>query len=97
MFQTCPLKLISMLSKFLQNEEQMRVNIGKKLKTASLNSRFVGFKKEECTSTSHFKKILKPKDLKLLLTYEFTHQQPQGCFTSLKKNYSMEKVVFVSH
>ena len=40
-----------MLSKFLQNQEQMRLNFGKKLKTASLNSRFTGFKKEECTST----------------------------------------------
>ena len=37
--------------KFLQNQEQMRLNIGKKLKTASLNSRFTGSKKEECTST----------------------------------------------
>ena len=35
--QTCPLKLTSMLSKFLQNQEQMRLNIGKKLKTASLD------------------------------------------------------------
>ena len=30
--------------KFLQNQEQMRLNIGKKLKTASLNSRFTGCK-----------------------------------------------------
>ena len=50
-FQTCPLKLTSMLSKVLQNQEQMRLNIGKKLKTASLNSRFTGSKKKECTST----------------------------------------------
>ena len=28
--------------KFLQSQEQMRLNIGKKLKTASLNSRFTG-------------------------------------------------------
>ena len=40
-----------MLSKVLQNQEQMRLNIGKKLKTASLDSRFTGSKKEECTST----------------------------------------------
>ena len=46
-----PLKLTSMLSKILQNREQMRLNIGKKLKTASLNSRFTGSKKEECTWT----------------------------------------------
>ena len=38
MFQTCRLKLTSMLSKFLQNQEQMRLNIGKKLKTASKGS-----------------------------------------------------------
>ena len=40
-----------MLSKVLQNQEQMRLNIGKKLKTASFDSRFTGSKKEECTST----------------------------------------------
>ena len=50
-FQTCPLKPTSMLSKFLQNQKQMRLNIGKKLKTASLNSRFTGCKKEEYTLT----------------------------------------------
>ena len=36
--------------KSLQNQEQMRLNIGKKLKTASLDSRFTGSKKEKCTS-----------------------------------------------
>ena len=51
MFQTCPLKLTWMLSKVLQNQEQMRLNIGKKLKPVSLNSRFTGSKKEECTLT----------------------------------------------
>ena len=51
MFQTCALKLTSMLSKFLQNQEQMRLSTGKKLKTASLDSRFTGSKKEEFTST----------------------------------------------
>ena len=51
-FQTCPLKLRSMLSKLLQNQQHMRLNIGKKLKTASLNSRLTGSKKKECTSTS---------------------------------------------
>ena len=45
--QTCPLKLTSMLSKFLQSQEQIRLNIGKKLKTASLNSIFTGCEKEE--------------------------------------------------
>ena len=64
MFQTCPLKLTSMLSKFLQNQEQMRLNIGKNLKTASLNSGFTGSKKEECTSTRSLLKnfeTLRPK------------------------------------
>ena len=64
MFQTCQLKLTSMLSNFLQNQEQMRRNIGKKLKTASLNSRFTGSKKEECTSTCSVLKnfeTLRPK------------------------------------
>ena len=47
-----------MLSKFLKNQEQMRLNIGKKLKTASLDSRFTGSKQEECTSTCS---VLKPE------------------------------------
>ena len=53
-----------MLSKFLQNQEQMRLNIGKKLKTASLNLRFTGSKQEEWTSTSSLLKnfeTLRPK------------------------------------
>ena len=36
----------------------MRLKIGKKLKTAGLNSRFTGAKKEQCTSTSTLLKIL---------------------------------------
>ena len=51
-----------MLSKFLQNQEQMRLNIGKKLKTASLNSRFTGSKKEECTSTCSLLKNFKKEE-----------------------------------
>ena len=47
-------------------------NIGKKLKTASLDSRFTGSKKEEFTSTCLLLKNFEPKDPKLLLTYEFT-------------------------
>ena len=37
--------------KIFTNQDQMRPNIGKNLKTASLNSRFTGSKKEERTST----------------------------------------------
>ena len=37
--------------KIFTNQKQMRLNIGKKLKTASLNSRFTESKKEECTSS----------------------------------------------
>ena len=74
-----------MLSKFLQNQEHMRLNIGKKLKIASLNSRFTGSKQEECASTCSILKVLKPKDLELLLTYKIILQQPQGRFRSLKK------------
>ena len=71
-----------MLSEFLQNQEQMRLNTGKKLKTASLNPRFTGSKKEECTSICS---VLKPKDLKLLLACECTYLQSQGHLTSFKK------------
>ena len=63
----------------------MKLNIDTKLKTASLNPRFTDSKKESVLWLAYFWKILKPKDLKLLLTYEFTHQQPQGRFTLFKK------------
>ena len=59
MFQTFSLKLTSMLSKFLQNQEQMRLNIGKK-KTQDLP-----VLKRKCTSTCSLLKIfetLRPKD-----------------------------------
>ena len=85
-----------MLSKFLQNEEQMRLNIGKKLKTANLDSRFTSFKKEKCTWTCSLLKNLKPKDLKLLSTYEFTHQQPQRRLTSFEK-ITVWKKLFLFH
>ena len=42
-----PAKIDIDVLKILQNQEQMRLNIGKKLKTASFNSRFTGSKKEE--------------------------------------------------
>ena len=38
----------------------MRLKIGKKLKTASLDSRFTGSKQEQCSLTSPLLKILKP-------------------------------------
>ena len=89
---------IDALNKVLQNLEQMRLNIGKKLKTASLDSRFTGSKKEVYLDLLTFEKFWNlNKHLELLLTYEFTHQQPQGRFTSFKKNYSMKKVVLISH
>ena len=40
--------------KFLQNQEQMIMNIGKKLKTASLNSRFTGSEKKSLLQLAHF-------------------------------------------
>ena len=43
----------------------MRLNIGKKLKTASLNSRFTGFKKEECTLTCSLLKVFETYRLKV--------------------------------
>ena len=50
---------IDALNKVLQNQEQVRLNIGKKLKTASLDSRFSGSKKEECASTCSLLKSFK--------------------------------------
>ena len=47
--------------KLLKDQKQMRLNIGQKLKTASLNSRFTGFKKKSVLRLAHFWKILKPK------------------------------------
>ena len=42
---------IDALKSFTKSRTNETENIGKKLKTASLNSRFIGSKKEECTST----------------------------------------------
>ena len=42
-------------------------------------------KRKSVLRLEHFRKILKPKDLELLLTYEFTNQQPQGRFTLFEK------------
>ena len=72
--------------KIFQNQKQMRLNTGKKLKTASLNSQFTGSKKEECSSTCS---ILKLKDLKLLLIY----QLPQWRFTSFKNIIVWKKLL----
>ena len=46
MLQTWPLKLTSMLSKFLKNQEQKEAENRQKIKTDSLNSKFTGSKKE---------------------------------------------------
>ena len=72
-----------MFSKIFQNQEQMRLKIGKKLNTPSLNSRFTGSKKEECTSTRSLLKTFETKSYRSHI--KFTHQQPQGRFTSFKK------------
>ena len=37
--------------KHVKNQEQMRIKIGKKFKTASLNSKFNGSKNKKCTFT----------------------------------------------
>ena len=75
--------------KIFKNQEQMRLNIGKKLKTASLNSRFTGCKKEKRIDLLTFENFL-------VLRYKFTHQQPQGCFTSFKKIVLWKKL-FLFH
>ena len=43
--------------KIFTKSEQMRLNIGKKLKTASLNSRFTGSKKEVYFDLISFEKF----------------------------------------
>ena len=89
MLQPWPLNLTSRLSKFFKNQEKMRLKIGKKLKTASLNSTFTGFKKEECTLSCSLLKNFEASSY--LLTYKFTHQQPQKRFTSFKKIVEAKK------
>ena len=51
--------------KIFTKSEQMRLNIGKKLKTASLNSKFTGSKKEECTSICSLLKIFETEKRKV--------------------------------
>ena len=43
--------------KLKKHQEQMRLKIGKKLKTASRNFRFTGSNKEQCSSTCSLLKI----------------------------------------
>ena len=52
-----PAKIDIDASKFLQNQEQIRPNTGKKLKTASHNSRFTGLKKKSVLRLSLFEKF----------------------------------------
>ena len=47
--------------KIKKNQDQMRLKIGKKLKTASLKSRFTGSKKGECTLTCSLLKNFETK------------------------------------
>ena len=68
----------------------MRLKIGKKLKTASLNFRFTGFKKEQYTSTCLL--------LKIFETYCCCKRKsiPTNNFKSASrhlKNYGLVKVV----
>ena len=44
-----------MIPKFLKNQEQIRLNIGKKLKTATLKSKVTGSKKERTSICSLLK------------------------------------------
>ena len=53
-------------------------------------------KRKSVFRLAHFWKLLKPKDLELLLTYEFTRQQPQGRVTSFKK-FVVRKKLFLFH
>ena len=55
--------------------------IGKKIKTPSLNSRFTGSKKEMSISTCSLLKNFQTK-VTFSIFCKFTHQQPQGRFTS---------------
>ena len=70
----------------------MRLKIDKKLKIAGLNSKFTNSRKEKCTSICSLLKIF--KNLKLLLTFKFTHQQPQERFKSFKKLYCKKAFLF---
>ena len=54
-FQTCPLKLTSILLKVLQNQEEMRLNIGKKIKNSK--SRLKIHKRKSVLRLAHFRKI----------------------------------------
>ena len=86
-----------MLSKFLQNQEQRRLNIGKKLKTASLNSRFTVLKRK-CTSTCSLLKnfeTLRPK-VTVNIIMSLPTNNLKGALLHLK-NYSMEKVILILH
>ena len=58
---------------FRKNQTQMWLKIGKKLKTASRNLCFTGFKQEQWTSTCSLLKNFKTTVL-LLVKLKYTHQ-----------------------
>ena len=68
----------------------MSLKIGKKLKTASLNSKFTGSERVYFDLFTFEKR----ENLMLLLKYKFTHQQPQGRFSVIKKNNAWKKLFF---
>ena len=75
---------------FLKNQDQIRLKIGKKLRTACLNSRFTGSKTEECTSTCSLSKNFETKSNCSYVTLPTNNLKGALCHS---KNCSMEKVV----
>ena len=67
----------------------MSLIIGQKLKQPVSTQELPVLKRKSDFDLLTFEKFW---NLKLLLKYEFTHQQPQGRFTSLEKNYRMKKL-----
>ena len=72
----------------------MRLKIGKKLKTATLNFRFTGSEKNSVHRLVHFWKILK---LIVNVCIKYTHQQPKERFTSFQKLWYAKNCSFLLH
>ena len=74
-----------MLSKVLQNQEQMRLNIDKKLKTASSTQDLPVLKRKSVHRLAHFQKILKSLRPRVTVDMSLPTNNLKGALRCLKR------------
>ena len=86
---------INALKIYKKNQKQMRLKIGKKLKTANCNSKFTDLRKRSVPRFVHFWKFTTP-NVTITVYVSLPTSNFKGVLRHLK-NCSMEKAVFISH